>query len=112
MVAQGSIVNIVHGSDPAHAWTAASTASKGGVLALTCELAISAAARAARTRSAPAEDAIHQALPVPPGADAKLIHGSSFDGFGEPADAASAIAFSPPTSALVNGTMLRWTAAW
>ena len=46
---------------------------------------------------------------MPPGADAKLIHRIlPFDGFGEPADAASAIAFLASDEARhVNGTMLR-----
>jgi meso-butanediol dehydrogenase/(S,S)-butanediol dehydrogenase/diacetyl reductase len=52
---------------------------------------------------------IHQAFAVPPGADAKLVQRIlPFDGFGEPADAASAIAFLASDEArFVNGTMLR-----
>jgi NAD(P)-dependent dehydrogenase (short-subunit alcohol dehydrogenase family) len=109
----GSIVNMSSTAAlQAHAWTAAYTASKGGVLALTYELAIEYGRQGVRVNAVCAgavKTPIHQAFAVPPGADAKLIHRIlPFDGFGEPADAASAIAFLASDDArFVNGTMLR-----
>jgi meso-butanediol dehydrogenase/(S,S)-butanediol dehydrogenase/diacetyl reductase len=96
----------------AHAWTAAYTASKGGVLALTYELAIEYGRQGVRVNAVCAgavKTPIHQAFSVPPGADAKLVHRiMPFGGFAEPADAASAIAFLASDDARhVNGTMLR-----
>jgi NAD(P)-dependent dehydrogenase (short-subunit alcohol dehydrogenase family) len=115
MVAQkgGSIVNMSStAAIQAHPWTAAYTASKGGVLALTYELAIEYGRQGVRVNAVCAgavKTPIHQAFAVPPGADAKLIHRIlPFDGFGEPADAASAIAYLASDEARhVNGTMLR-----
>ena len=96
----------------AHAWTAAYTASKGGVLALTFELAIEYGRQGIRANAVCAgavKTPIHQAFAVPEGGDAKLINRIlPFDGFREPTDAASAIAFLASDEARhVNGTMLR-----
>jgi meso-butanediol dehydrogenase/(S,S)-butanediol dehydrogenase/diacetyl reductase len=96
----------------AHAWTAAYTASKGGVLALTYELAIEYGRQGVRVNAVCAgavKTPIHQAFAVPPGADAKLVNRiMPFGGFAEPSDAASAIAFLASDDARhVNGTMLR-----
>jgi NAD(P)-dependent dehydrogenase (short-subunit alcohol dehydrogenase family) len=109
----GSIVNMSStAAIQAHAWTAAYTASKGGVLALTYELAIEYGRQGVRVNAVCAgavKTPIHQAFAVPPGADAKLVQRIlPFAGFGEPADAASAIAFLASDEArFVNGTMLR-----
>lgn len=109
----GSIVNMSStAAIQAHAWTAAYTASKGGVLALTYELAIEYGRQGIRVNAVCAgavKTPIHAAFAVPPGADAKLIHRIlPYDGFREPADAASAIAFLASDDAChVNGTMLR-----
>jgi len=96
----------------AHAWTAAYTASKGGVLALTSELAIEYGRQGVRVNALCAgavKTPIHQAFAVPPGADAKLINRIlPYGGFAEPTDAASAIAFLASDDARhINGTMLR-----
>lgn len=115
MLAQkgGAIVNMSSTAAlQAHAWTAAYTASKGGVLALTYELAIEYGRQGIRVNAVCAgavKTPIHEAFAVPPGADAKLIHRIlPFDGFREPADAAAAIAFLASDDARhVNGTMLR-----
>lgn len=115
MLAQksGAIVNMSSTAAlQAHAWTAAYTASKGGVLALTFELAIEYGRQGIRVNAVCAgavKTPIHEAFAVPPGADAKLIHRIlPYDGFREPADAASAIAFLASEDARhVNGTMLR-----
>ena len=109
----GAIVNMSStAAIQAHAWTAAYTASKGGVLALTYELAIEYGRQGVRVNAVCAgavKTPIHEAFAVPPGADAKLIQRiMPFHGFGEPADAASAIAFLASDDARhVNGTMLR-----
>jgi NAD(P)-dependent dehydrogenase (short-subunit alcohol dehydrogenase family) len=96
----------------AHAWTAAYTASKGGVLALTYELAIEYGRQGVRVNAVCAgavKTPIHDAFAVPPGADAKLVRRiMPFGGFAEPSDAANAIAFLASDDARhINGTMLR-----
>jgi meso-butanediol dehydrogenase/(S,S)-butanediol dehydrogenase/diacetyl reductase len=109
----GAIVNMSStAAIQAHAWTAAYTASKGGVLALSYELAIEYGRQGVRVNAVCAgavKTPIHQAFSVPAGADAKLINRIlPYDGFREPADAASAIAFLASDDARhVNGTMLR-----
>jgi NAD(P)-dependent dehydrogenase (short-subunit alcohol dehydrogenase family) len=109
----GAIVNMSSTAAlQAHAWTAAYTASKGGVLALSQELAIEYGRQGVRVNAVCAgavKTPIHEAFSVPHGADAKLIHRIlPYDGFREPADAASAIAFLASDDARhVNGTMLR-----
>ncbi len=109
----GAIVNMSStAAIQAHAWTAAYSASKGGVLALSYELAIEYGRQGVRVNAVCAgavKTPIHEAFAVPEGADAKLINRIlPYDGFREPADAASAIAFLASDDARhVNGTMLR-----
>lgn len=110
---RGAIVNMSSTAAlQAHAWTAAYSASKGGVLALTLELAIEYGRRGLRVNAVCAgavKTPIHDAFALPPGADASLLKRiMPFDGFREPEDAASAIAFLASDDARhVNGTMLR-----
>jgi NAD(P)-dependent dehydrogenase (short-subunit alcohol dehydrogenase family) len=109
----GAIVNMSStAAIQAHAWTAAYSASKGGVLALSYELAIEYGRQGVRVNAVCAgavKTPIHEAFAVPNGADARLINRIlPYDGFREPRDAASAIVFLASDDARhVNGTMLR-----
>jgi meso-butanediol dehydrogenase/(S,S)-butanediol dehydrogenase/diacetyl reductase len=82
------------------------------VLALTYELAIEYGRQGLRVNAVCAgsiRTPMHDAFSVPEGANPKLIQRvMPFKGFGEPEDAASAIAFLASDDArYVNGTMLR-----
>jgi NAD(P)-dependent dehydrogenase (short-subunit alcohol dehydrogenase family) len=109
----GVIVNVSSSAAlQAHAWTAAYTASKGGVLALTSELAIEYGRQGVRVNAVcpgAVKTPIHEAFAVPPGADATLLRRIlPFGGFGDPTDVSSAIAFLASDDARhINGTMLR-----
>jgi len=110
---RGSIVNVSSTAAlKGHPWTAAYSASKGGVLALTYELAIEYGKQGLRVNvvcPGAVETPMHQAFRVPEGADAKLVNRiMPFVGFQGPDQAASAIAFLASDEAPhVNGTMLR-----
>ena len=110
---RGSIVNVSSTAAlKGHPWTAAYSASKGGVLALTYELAIEYGKQGLRVNAVcpgAVETPMHQAFRVPEGADAKLVNRiMPFVGFQGPDQAASAIAFLASDEAThVNGTMLR-----
>jgi len=110
---RGAIVNVSSTAAlRGHAWTAAYSASKGGVLALTYELAIEYGQQGLRVNAVcpgGINTPIQSAFQVPAGANPKLVRRiMPFDGFGEAADAASAIAFLASDDVrYVNGTMLR-----
>jgi len=110
---RGSIVNVSSTAAlKGHPWTAAYSASKGGVLALSYELAIEYGKQGLRVNAVcpgAVETPMHQAFRVPEGADAKLVNRiMPFVGFQGPDQAASAIAFLASDEAThVNGTMLR-----
>jgi len=110
---RGSIVNVSSTAAlKGHPWTAAYSASKGGVLALTYELAIEYGKQGLRVNAVcpgAVETPMHEAFRVPEGADAKLVNRiMPFVGFQGPDQAASAIAFLASDEAPhVNGTMLR-----
>ncbi|MCC6641458.1 MAG: SDR family oxidoreductase [Deltaproteobacteria bacterium] len=109
----GAIVNVSSSAAiQAHAWTAAYTASKGGVLALSNELAIEYGRQGVRVNCVcpgGVKTPIHEEFAVPPGADATLVRRIlPFGGFGRPEDVADAIAFLGSDDArFINGTMLR-----
>lgn len=109
----GVIVNVSSSAAlQAHAWTAAYTASKGGVLALTYELAIEYGRQGVRVNAVcpgAIKTPIHEEFVIPPGADASLVKRIlPFGGFGESQDVADAIAFLASDDArYINGTMLR-----
>ncbi len=109
----GVIVNVSSSAAlQAHAWTAAYTASKGGVLALSYELAIEYGRQGVRVNAVcpgAVKTPIHEAFAIPPGADATLLERIlPFGGFGKPEDVADAIAFLASDDAKhINGTMLR-----
>lgn len=95
-----------------HAWMAAYSASKGGVLALTYSLAIEYGRRGLRVNAVlpgairtPMKDAFR----VPEGADPKLVQRiMPLTGFAEPAEAASVIAFLASDEARhINGEGVR-----
>jgi meso-butanediol dehydrogenase/(S,S)-butanediol dehydrogenase/diacetyl reductase len=100
----------------AHAWTAAYSASKGGVLALTNELAIEYGQQGLRANAVcpgGITTPIHQAFRVPEGADEKLIRRiMPFTGFAEPDEVAATIAFLASDEAVhITGSMIRVDAA-
>ena len=74
---RGAIVNLSSTAAlRAHAWTAAYSASKGGVLALTYELAIEYGQQGLRANAVcpgGISTPIHDAFKIPEGADAKLV---------------------------------------
>ncbi len=110
---RGSIVNTSSTSALAgHPWTAAYSASKGGVLALTSGLAIEYGKQGIRTNAVcpgsittPIADAFH----VPEGADRKLVYRiMPLDDFRGPETVASTIAFlASEDAAHINGVALR-----
>jgi NAD(P)-dependent dehydrogenase (short-subunit alcohol dehydrogenase family) len=117
LAARGSIVNLSSTAAlRAHAWTAAYSASKGGVLALTFELAIEYGQQGLRANAVcpgGITTPIHQAFQVPEGADQKLIRRiMPFTGFAEPDEVAATIAFLASDEAVhITGTMIRVDAA-
>ena len=95
-----------------HPWTAAYSASKGGVLAFTRGLAIEYGKQGLRANSVcpgAIETPIQQAFRFPEGADRKLLHRIlPFDRFRGPEAVASAIAYlASDEAAHVNGAELR-----
>jgi len=111
--AHGSIVNVSSTSAlRAHAWMAAYSASKGGVLALTSELAIEYGRQGVRVNAlcpGGISTPIHDAFAIPEGADPKLVRRiMPFTGFAEPEEVAAAVAFLASDEAThITGTMLR-----
>jgi NAD(P)-dependent dehydrogenase (short-subunit alcohol dehydrogenase family) len=100
----------------AHAWTAAYSASKGGVLALTYELAIEYGQQGLRVNAVcpgGISTPIHDAFKIPEGADPKLVRRiMPFTGFAEPDEVAATIAFLASNEAAhITGSMIRVDAA-
>jgi meso-butanediol dehydrogenase/(S,S)-butanediol dehydrogenase/diacetyl reductase len=114
---RGSIVNLSSTAAlRAHAWTAAYSASKGGVLALTNELAVEYGQQGLRANAVcpgGITTPIHQAFRVPEGADQKLVRRiMPLTGFAEPEEVAATIAFLASDEAVhITGTMIRVDAA-
>jgi len=114
---RGSIVNLSSTAAlRAHAWTAAYSASKGGVLALTSMLAVEYGEQGLRANAVcpgGITTPIHQAFRVPDGADQKLVRRiMPLTGFAEPAEVAATIAFLASDEAIhMTGSMLRVDAA-
>jgi meso-butanediol dehydrogenase/(S,S)-butanediol dehydrogenase/diacetyl reductase len=95
-----------------HPWTAAYSASKGGVLSFTYGLAIEYGKQGVRANAVcpgSIETPIHNAFEVPPGGDRKLVYRiMPFDKMRGPDAAADAIAFlASDEAAHINGIELR-----
>lgn len=109
----GNIVNISSTAALAgHPWTAAYSASKGGVLALTLTLAVEFGKQGVRSNAiAPGsiETPIQGAFRVPEGGDPKLIHRvMPLDRMRGPDQVAAAVAYlASDDAAHVNGEVLR-----
>jgi meso-butanediol dehydrogenase/(S,S)-butanediol dehydrogenase/diacetyl reductase len=110
---RGTIVNMSSTAAlGAHPWTAAYSASKGGVLAFTLGLALEYGKQGVRVNAVcpgAIKTPIRKMFRFPEGADPKLLDRIlPFDGFAPPEQAASAIAFLASDDARhVNGTALR-----
>jgi len=110
---RGAIVNMSSTAALAgHAWAAAYSASKGGVLALTRALAVEYGKQGLRANAVcpgAIDTPIQNAFRVPRGADGKLVERIlPFTGFGAPATVAGAIAFLASDDAShINGSELR-----
>lgn len=114
LAARGNIVNMSSTAALAgHPWTAAYSASKGGVLALTYTLAIEYCAQGLRANAVcpgSVTTPIHSAFKLPAGADRKLVYRiMPPDGvFRGPEAAASVVAFlASDDAAHINGTEIR-----
>ena len=111
--AKGAIVNMSSTAAlRAHPWTAAYSASKGGVLALSYELAIEYGKQGLRVNAVcpgAVTTPIQQAFRFPEGVDTTLLDRiMPFVGFGGPEQAANVIVFLASDEALhVNGAMIR-----
>jgi NAD(P)-dependent dehydrogenase (short-subunit alcohol dehydrogenase family) len=109
----GNIVNMASTAGLAgHPWTAAYSASKGGVLALTYTLAVEYGKQGLRANAVcPGAVAtpMHAVFKLPEGADAKLIHRiEPLDQFRGPDKAASVVAFlASDDAAHINGEKIR-----
>ncbi|MCG8592343.1 MAG: SDR family oxidoreductase [Proteobacteria bacterium] len=110
---RGSIVNMSSTAGlGAHAWTAAYSASKGGVLALTHCLAIEYGKQGLNTNAVcpgGVTTPLHDAFSLPEGADPKLLKKvMPFTDFVGPEDVAATVAFLASTDAKhVNGEHVR-----
>jgi len=98
LATRGNIVNIASTAGMrGHPWTAAYSASKGGVIALTWGIAIEYAKQGLRANAicpGSIETPITQAFQVPDGADAKLVRRMMpLTGFAGPEKIAGAVAF-------------------
>ena len=96
----------------AHAWAAAYSASKGGVQALTFELAVEYGKQGVRANCVCAggiQTPIHESFQLPEGADPALLRRiMPFTGFRGPEDCAAVIAFlASDDAAHVNGEFVR-----
>jgi len=113
LASRGAIVNVSSTAAlAAHAWTAAYSASKGGVLALTHTLAVEYGKQGLRVNAVcpgAVKTAMHEVFRLPDGANPKLLQRiMPFNGFAEPEAAAAAIAFLASDDARhVNGAELR-----
>jgi NAD(P)-dependent dehydrogenase (short-subunit alcohol dehydrogenase family) len=114
---RGCIVNTASTAALAgHPWTAAYSASKGGVLALTYGLAIEYGKQGLRANAVcpgSIETPISDAFELPDGADRKLLHRiMPLDQFRGPETVASAVAFlASEDAAHINGVGLRMDGA-
>jgi len=114
---RGSIVNLSSTAAlRAHAWTAAYSASKGGVLALTNMLAVEYGQQGLRANAVcpgGITTPIHQEFRIPEGADQKLVRRiMPLTGFADPDEVAATIAFLASEEAIhITGSMLRVDAA-
>lgn len=112
VASSGAIVNTSSTAAlQAHPWTAAYSASKGGVLAFTRAIALEYGKQGVRVNAVcpgGIETAIQQAFRVPEGADAKLVRRIlPFRGMEKPETVAAAIAFLASDEARhVHGTAL------
>lgn len=113
LATRGNIVNMSSTAALAgHPWTAAYSASKGGVLALTYTLAIEYGRQGLRANAlcpGSIKTPITKAFQVPPGADVKLVERiMPLDTFRGPETVASAVAFlASDDAAHINGVELR-----
>jgi NAD(P)-dependent dehydrogenase (short-subunit alcohol dehydrogenase family) len=113
LATRGTIVNMASSAALAgHPWTAAYSASKGGVLSFTRGLAIEYGKQGLRANAicpGGVETPIHRSFHVPEGANPKLLRRiMPFTGFTGPEDVASAVAFLASDDARhVNGDALR-----
>lgn len=113
LASAGNVVNVSSTAALAgHPWTAAYSASKGGVLALTYTLAIEYGKRGLRANAVcpgSIETSMTSEFALPEGADPKLIRRiMPLDGFRGPEAAASVIAFlASDDAAHVNGEYVR-----
>lgn len=111
--ARGAIVNTSSTAALAgHPWTAAYSASKGGVLALTYTLAVEYGKQGLRANAVcpgAVQTPIHDRFELPEGADRKLLYRIlPLDEFRGPETAAAAIAFlASEDAAHINGTAVR-----
>ena len=111
--ARGAIVNTSSTAALAgHPWTAAYSASKGGVLALTYTLAVEYGKQGLRANAVcpgAVQTPIHDMFELPKGADRKLLYRiMPLDEFRGPETAAGAIAFlASEDAAHINGTAVR-----
>ncbi len=109
----GAIVNMSSTAALAgHPWTAAYSASKGGILALTYTMAVEYGRKDVRTNAlcpGSVQTPIQQAFKFPEGADESLLQRiMPLDKFRPAEDAASAVAFLASDDAIhINGTALR-----
>lgn len=110
---RGAIVNTASTAAlAAHPWTAAYSASKGGVLALTYALALEYGERGLRANAVcpgGIETPMNQAFQLPEGANPKLVRRiMPFTGFAGPESVADAVAFLASDEARhITGTALR-----
>jgi NAD(P)-dependent dehydrogenase (short-subunit alcohol dehydrogenase family) len=113
LASKGTIVNMAStAAISAHPWTAAYSASKGGVLALTLALALEYGKQGVRvncTCPGAIKTPIRYQFRLPDGANPKLLERiMPFNGFAEPEACAAAIAFLASEDAShINGTALR-----
>ena len=113
LAARGNVINIASTAGlRGHPWTAAYSASKGGVIALTCGIAIEYAKQGLRANAicpGSIETPITQAFQVPSGADPKLVRRMMpITGFAGPEKVATAVAFLASDEALhITGETLR-----
>ena len=109
----GSIVNMASTAGLAgHPWTAAYSASKGGVLALTSTLAVEYGKQGVRANSVcpgSVKTAMHDQFVLPEGADIKLLQRiMPLDTFRGPETAAALVAFlASDDAAHINGEKIR-----
>jgi meso-butanediol dehydrogenase/(S,S)-butanediol dehydrogenase/diacetyl reductase len=110
---QGNIVNLAStAAMAAHPWTAAYSASKGGVLSLTYTLALEYGKQGVRVNAAcpgAIKTPMRKTFQLPEGADPKLLERiMPFNGFAPAEDAANLIVFLASAEARhITGTAVR-----